>query len=258
MGNNILAEKKDGIGWMRINRPEKLNALNLDTLKEAAQTLEDFRHDPDVRALIITGVGEKSFIAGMDIHEFASKTPLEQRELMRTTRIYQTVAKYPKPVIAMINGYCLGGGLELAMACDIRIASEKAKFGQPEIKIGIIPGGGGTQRLPRLVGEGQAMRLILSGEFIDAPEAHRIGLVELVFPADQLEAKTLELARKIAEKSPAILALAKESVKAAARYPLEEGLEYEASLFALCFSTKDKEEGVRAFLEKREPSWQGQ
>ncbi len=164
---------------------------------------------------------------------------------------------FPKPLIAMINGFCLGGGCELAMACDIRVASEKARFGQPEINLGIIPGAGGTQRLPRLVGESKAMQMILTGDLIDAPEALRIGLVSEVFPAAELAAKTLELANKIARKSPVALQMAKTAVKAAARTGLREGLDQEIDLFALCFASEDKEEGVRAFLEKRQPEFKG-
>ena len=165
--------------------------------------------------------------------------------------------RFTKPVIAMINGYCLGGGCELALACDIRIASDRAQIGQPEINIGILPGGGGSQRLPRVVGLGKAMQLILTGDRIPAAEAHRIGLVDEVFPHDQLEAKTLEIASRIAEKSPVAVRLAKQAVKASARMGLDEGLRYEQAVFSLIFTTRDKEEGVRAFLEKRPPKWTG-
>jgi enoyl-CoA hydratase len=171
--------------------------------------------------------------------------------------LFNAIDTFPKPVIAMINGYCLGGGCELALACDIRVASETASFGQPEINLGIIPGGGGTQRLTRLVGEGKAMELILSGEIINAQEAFRIGLVNQVVPADQLETKTMEIARRIAEKSPIALRLAKEAVKLASRSNLDEGLRREVDLFALCFSSEDKDEGVKAFLEKRKPEFKG-
>ncbi len=164
---------------------------------------------------------------------------------------------FPKPVIAMVNGYCLGGGCELALACDMRIASETASFGQPEINLGIIPGGGGTQRLTRLIGEGKAMELILTGDIIDAQTAFTLGLVNLVVPATDLEAKTMEIARRISEKSPIALRMAKEGVKTAARSNLDEGLRREVDLFALCFSSEDKDEGVRAFLEKRKPEFKG-
>jgi enoyl-CoA hydratase len=171
--------------------------------------------------------------------------------------LFTAIDTFPKPVIAMINGYCLGGGCELALACDIRIASETAAFGQPEINLGIIPGGGGTQRLPRLVGEGKAMELILTGEIIDARTAFSIGLVNHVVPPDQLEAKTMEIANRIADKGPVALQLAKEAVKLASRSSLDEGLRREVDLFALCFSTEDKNEGVSAFLEKRKAEFKG-
>src|SRR5438128_8554929 len=171
--------------------------------------------------------------------------------------LFNAIDGFPKPIIAMVNGYCLGGGCEVALACDLRIAGDKASFGQPEINLGIIPGGGGTQRLTRLVGEGKAMELILSGEIIDAKTAYAIGLVNHVFPADQLLAKTIEIANRIAEKSPVALSLAKEAVKLASRSNLDEGLRREVDLFALCFSSEDKDEGVKAFLEKRKPQFKG-
>jgi enoyl-CoA hydratase len=171
--------------------------------------------------------------------------------------LFTAIDTFPKPVIAMINGFCLGGGCELALACDIRIASENAQFGQPEINLGIIPGGGGTQRLTRLVGEGKAMEMILTGQFIDAKTAHAIGLVNHVVPADQLETKTMEIAQHISRKSPIALQLAKEAVKIASRSNLDEGLRREVDLFALCFSTEDKDEGVSAFLERRDPVFKG-
>jgi enoyl-CoA hydratase len=207
--------------------------------------------------VVITGAGEKAFIAGADIGEFAGRTPFDQRWAMRSPRIFDVMATFPKPVIAMINGYCLGGGCELAMSCDFRIASDRASFGQPEINLGLIPGGGGTQRMPRLVGTGQALRLILSGDRIGAAEAREIGLVELVVPHEELRARTLELAGRIAAKSPLTLKVAKEAVRAAERLPIEDGLTWERDLFCLCFSSADKEEGVRAFLEKRPASWTG-
>jgi enoyl-CoA hydratase len=177
--------------------------------------------------------------------------------VMTGRSLFTAIDTFPKPVIAMINGYCLGGGCELALACDLRIASERASFGQPEINLGIIPGGGGTQRLTHLVGEGKAMELILTGEIINAQAAYSYGLVNLVVPAEELEAKTLEIANRIAEKSPIALRMAKEAVKTASRAPLDEGLRREIDLFALCFSSEDKDEGVKAFLEKRKPEFKG-
>jgi len=176
---------------------------------------------------------------------------------MLSRSLFTAVDTFPKPIIAMVNGYCLGGGCELALACDIRTASETASFGQPEINLGIIPGGGGTQRLTRLVGEGKAMEMILTGEIIDARTAYTIGLVNHVFPPDQLESKTMEIANRIADKGPIALRLAKEAVKLASRSNLDEGLRREVDLFALCFATEDKNEGVAAFLEKRKPEFKG-
>src|SRR5216110_295897 len=180
-----------------------------------------------------------------------------QHDAMKGLRIFDAVEEFPKPVIAMINGFCLGGGLETALACDIRVASDTAKLGQPEINLGIIPGGGGTQRLTGLVGEGKAMEMILTGEIIDAKTAFTIGLVHHVVPPDQLEAKTMEVANRIADKGPIALRLAKEAVKLASRSNLDEGLKREIDLFALCFATADKDEGVNAFLEKRKPEFKG-
>jgi len=257
MFENILLERRNRVALLTINRPDKLNALNIKTRQELADALDELRNDQKIRAVIITGAGEKSFVAGADINEFAGRTAVEQRSVMKARSIFTAAEDFPKPLIAMINGFCLGGGCELALSCDIRIASEKARFGQPEINLGIIPGGGGTQRLTRLIGEGKAMQMILTGEIIDAQEALRLGLVNEVHPPAELEAKTLELAAKIAEKSPVALAMAKTAVKAAARTTLREGLDQEIDLFALSFSSEDKEEGVRAFLEKRKPDFKG-
>jgi enoyl-CoA hydratase len=245
------------VATITINRPEKRNALNIQTRQEGAQALDDLREDESVRVVVITGAGDKAFIAGADIGEFANRTAITQREVMLGRSLFTAFDTFTKPVIAMINGYCLGGGCELAMACDLRIASDKASFGQPEINLGIIPGGGGTQRLTRLVGEGKAMELILTGDIIDAQTAYRIGLVNMVVPAADLEAKTMEIANRIAEKSPVALRLAKEAVRVASRSHLDEGLRREVDLFALCFSSEDKDEGVSAFLEKRKPQFKG-
>ncbi|NDD62580.1 MAG: crotonase [Acidobacteria bacterium] len=257
MAENVLIERLDRIAIVTINRPDKLNALNIQTRLELSDALDELREDDQIRVVVITGSGEKAFVAGADISEFEGRTAVQQRAVMRSRNIFTSAEDFPKPLIAMINGFCLGGGNELAMSCDLRIASEKARFGQPEINLGIIPGGGGTQRLARLVGEGRAMQLILSGEMIDAAEAWRIGLVNEVHPADQLRAKTVELAERIAAKSPVALALAKTAVKAAARTNLREGLDLEIDLFSLCFSSEDMAEGVRAFLEKRRPDFKG-
>ena len=253
----ILVERRNRVAVITINRPEKRNALNIQTRTEGAAVLDELRTDDSVRVVIITGAGDKAFIAGADIGEFADRTTLTQREVMLERSLFNAIDSFPKPVIAMVNGYCLGGGCELALACDLRVASERASFGQPEINLGIIPGGGGTQRLTRLVGEGKAMEMILTGEIIDAHSAFSIGLVNQVVPPDQLETKTMEIANRIAEKSPIALRLAKEAIKLASRSNLDEGLRREVDLFALCFSSEDKNEGVKAFLEKRKPVFKG-
>lgn len=254
---SILIERRDRVAIITINRPEKRNALNIQTRAEGAAALDELSQDDSVRVVIFTGAGDKAFVAGADIAEFAGRTALAQRTIMLDRGLFNAVDTFPKPVIAMVNGYCLGGGCELALACDIRIASETASFGQPEINLGIIPGGGGTQRLTRLVGEGKAMEMILTGEIINAQEAFRLGLANHVVPADQLQTKTMEVANRIAEKSPVALRLAKEAVKAASRSNLDEGLRREVDLFALCFSSEDKDEGVSAFLEKRKADFKG-
>jgi len=253
----LLLERAGRVAIITINRPDKRNALNIKTREEGAAVLEELRSDDAVGVVVFTGAGDKAFVAGADIAEFSGRTAITQREVMMGRSLFTAIDTFPKPVIAMINGYCLGGGCELALACDIRIASESASFGQPEINLGIIPGGGGTQRLTRLVGEGKAMELILTGEIIDAKIAFAIGLVNQVVPADQLQVKTMEIANRIADKSPIALRLAKEAVKLASRSNLDEGLRREVDLFALCFSSDDKDEGVSAFLEKRKPVFKG-
>jgi len=253
----LLLERRGRVAVITINRPDKLNALNIKTRQEGAAAFDELREDESCRVVVVTGAGEKAFVAGADIAEFEGRTPVTQRDVMTSRSLFTAVDTFTKPVIAMVNGYCLGGGCELALSCDLRIASETARFGQPEINLGIIPGGGGTQRLTRLVGEGKAMELILTGDMIDAHTACRIGLVNMVVPAADLEAKTMEIAGRIAEKSPIALRMAKEAVKLASRSNLDEGLRREVDLFALCFSSEDKDEGVRAFLEKRKPEFKG-
>ena len=257
MGDTVLKHQEGRVAILTINRPDKLNALNEAVRDEMLAALDDIEKDESVGVVVITGAGEKSFIAGADIAEFEGRSPFDQRQAMRSPRIFDVMAAFPKPVIAMINGFCLGGGCELAISCDLRIASDAARFGQPEINLGLIPGGGGTQRLPRLVGLGNALRMILSGDMVSAEEAREIGLVELVVPADELREKTLELAAKIASKSPLTLKVAKEAVRASQRLAVEEGILYERDLFCLCFSSADKEEGVAAFLAKRQAEWKG-
>ena len=211
----------------------------------------------DVRVVIVTGAGEKSFIAGADIGEFEGRAPIDQFRVMKSFGVVDVVDAFPKPVIAAINGFCLGGGCELALGCDIRIASEKAKLGQPEVNLGLLPGAGGSQRLPRLVGLGAAYKMLFSGEMIRADEALRIGLVDEIVPPDALMDRVQELAATIASKSPVALQLIKEAVRASVRMPLDEGLRLETTLFGLAFSSEDKVEGVQAFLEKRAAKFTG-
>ena len=258
MSDVLLVEKLEGrVGLLTVNRPDKMNALNRELREALFETLDALRHDDEVRVIVITGAGNRAFIAGADIGEFKDAGAVEQYRSMQESNIYSLMEEFPKPIIAMINGYCLGGGCELSMACDIRIASDRAKLGQPEVNLGIIPGGGGTQRLPRLVGEGRAALLIMSGTLIGAAEAFHIGLVDKTFPAEELREETLEIARGIAAKSPIALQAAKETILAARRMPLDEGLHFERAWFSLLFSTEDKEEGISAFLEKREPEFKG-
>ncbi len=258
MSDVLLVEKLDGrVALVTFNRPDKMNALNLEVRRALFAALAELREDDEVRVVVLTGAGEKAFIAGADIGEFEGMAPVAQYRAMQRGNIFSAMEEFPKPIIAMINGYCLGGGCELSMACDIRVASSRAKLGQPEINLGLIPGGGGTQRLPRLVGEGQAMRLIMTGELISAAEAERIGLVEKVFEPENLRDATLEMARTIASRSPIALQAAKESILAARRMPMDEGLKFERAWFGLLFSTEDMSEGVDAFLNKRQAEFKG-
>ncbi|HSJ10881.1 MAG TPA: enoyl-CoA hydratase-related protein [Longimicrobiales bacterium] len=253
----LLLDVSDRIATLTINRPDKRNALNAVVRREIVEALDQLRPDDAVRVVIITGAGEKAFVAGADIGEFAERTPLEQREAMQGRRVFDEVAAFPKPTIAMINGFALGGGCELALACDMRVAAPTARFGQPEIRLGLIPGGGGTQRLPRLIGAGRALRLILTGDLIDAAEAHRIGLVDVLADEGALHARTLEIARAMAAHSPVALRLAKSAVAAALEAPLSAGLAHERELFITAFGSDDRNEGVTAFLEKRTPEFTG-
>ena len=262
MGENVKrstlrVEREEAVATVTVDRPEKRNALNAAVRKELLEVLDELREDEGVRVVVFTGAGDKAFVAGADIQEFAERTALEQRAAMTGRRVFDEIADFPKPTIAMINGYALGGGCELALACDVRIAADTARLGQPEINLGIIPGGGGTQRLPRLVGQGQAMRLVLTGDLIEAAEAREIGLVDLVFPAAELRERTREVALRIGAKSPVALRMAKAAVRAAAEMPLAAGLDYETELFITCFASEDKGEGVAAFLEKRSPTFHG-
>jgi len=253
----VLIQVAGRVATLTINRPEKRNALDAATRTAIVAALDQLERDQAVRAVIVTGAGDKAFIAGADIAEFEGRAPVDQYRVMSEWSVYQAADRFPKPIIAAVNGFCLGGGCEFAMACDIRIAADSARFGQPEINLGIIPGGGGTQRLPRLVGLGNAFKLLYTGDVIDATEALRLGLVDEVVPAAELMARARALADKIATKSPVALSLMKEAVRASVRSPLEEGLRQEITLFGLAFSSEDKREGVAAFLAKRTPEFTG-
>jgi enoyl-CoA hydratase len=253
----LLLCVEDKIATITVNRPDKRNALSATVRRELLEALDALREDDEARVVVITGAGDKAFIAGADIAEFAERTPVQQRAVMNERRIFDAVAEFPKPVIAMINGFALGGGCELALACDIRVAARSAKLGQPEIKLGIIPGGGGTQRLPRLIGVGNSMRLILTGEVINAEEAARLGLIDLIVEDADLLTRTMEIAKAMAAHSPLTLRLAKSAVRASEEMPLAAGLAFERELFITAFGSNDKREGVAAFLEKRAPQFTG-
>ncbi|AGB36610.1 enoyl-CoA hydratase/isomerase family protein [Natronococcus occultus] len=254
-----VGERADRVATVAIERPDARNALNGQVRTELKAAVAAADADDEVRVLVLTGGdGSGAFVAGADVTEFADRGVVEQREASERPRVYETVDDASIPVIARVNGHALGGGCELAQACDVRIAQAGAKLGQPEINLGIMPGGGGTQRLTRLVGEGQAMKLVLSGELIDAAEAKEIGLVDEVHDAEALDDRVYELAGKMAAKSPIALEFAKRAIKASSRTGLEEGLDYEAELFVQLFATEDKDEGIEAFLEGRDPEFTGE
>jgi enoyl-CoA hydratase/carnithine racemase len=256
---NVLYETKGPIAYVTLNRPKVLNALNQKTWEDLKTAFEEARDDADVRGVILTGAGDKAFIAGADINEIARITAVEaERSSTFGQKVLNHVENLGKPVIAAVNGFALGGGCETAMACTIRIASENAKFGQPEVKLGVIPGGGGTQRLPRLVGKGRALQLILSGEIIGAQEAYRIGLVNEVVPAAQLIARAEAILKQIFSNAPLAVKYSLEAVNKGLETSQAEGLSLEASLFGLCAGTEDKKEGTSAFLEKRKAQFKGQ
>jgi enoyl-CoA hydratase/carnithine racemase len=255
---NLLYEKKGAIAYVTLNRPKVLNALNQQTWKELRTVFDDARDDPEIRGVILTGAGDKAFIAGADIGELAHVTAVEAEQSSRYGQaVLDLIENLGKPVIAAVNGYALGGGCETAMACTIRVAAERAKFGQPEVTLGLIPGGGGTQRLPRLVGRGRALQLILSGGMIDAQEAHRIGLVNEVVPAGALLARAEAILKQIFANAPIAVNFSLEAVNRGLETNQAEGLSLEASLFGLCAGTGDKAEGTSAFLAKRAPQFHG-
>ncbi len=255
---NIKFEKRDQIAYVTVNRPDKLNALNMATMEELRSAFHTIKGADDIRVVIFTGAGEKAFIAGADINELAKHNPVEAKEYThRGQSVLNLIENCGKPVIACINGFALGGGCEIAMACTMRLASENAKLGQPEVKLGIIPGYGGTQRLPRLVGKGLAMQLVLAGEQITAQEALRIGLVNEVVPQGELISRAEAIAKKIIANAPLAVQYAMEAVNKGMEMTLAEGLFLEATLFGVCCATEDKKEGTTAFLEKRAAQFKG-
>jgi enoyl-CoA hydratase len=256
--SNILLEREDLIATVSVHRPQALNALNHETLLELQLVLEELSKDETVRAVIVTGTGERAFVAGADIKELMildAQTAKETSQLGQ--EVFNSIENFPKPVIAAVNGFCLGGGCELALACHIRIASENAKLGQPEVKLGLIPGYGGTQRLPRLVGKGLALEMILSGEMISASDAKEIGLVNRVVEADELMSTCRKLAEKIISNGPVALEYSLKAVICGLEMPVAGGLAMESALFGLCSSTEDMKEGTGAFVEKRKPEFKG-
>jgi len=253
----LIEKREDHVAVITLNRPDKLNALNGEVRRILRETFDALESDDDVRAVVIHGTGDKAFVAGADITEFASRTADEQRAVYDERRIYETVADFPKPVIAAIHGFCIGGGSELALACDVRVADRTARISQAEIRIGLIPGGGGTQRLARLVGRGWASIISLTGDFVEAEEAYRIGLVDVLVDEGHHVDHAITLAGRMARWSPVSLRLAKDAIRAASEMPLAEGLVYEKERFLDAFASEDGREGVKAFVEKRKPEFKG-
>ena len=256
---NLLLERDGAVALVTINRPKVLNALNARTLDELHRTMLDVKQDAAVRVVVITGAGERAFVAGADITELAQQTPLGGRErALSGQRVFDLIENLGKPVIAAINGFALGGGCELAMACTLRLAADTAKLGQPEINLGLLPGYAATQRMPRLIGKGRALELMLTGRTIDAAEAARIGLVNQVVPASELLATVRTLAAALAQKAPVATAFILDAINRGLEMPFGEGCLHEATLFGLVASTDDMREGTRAFLDKRTPVFKGQ
>src|SRR6202790_194206 len=255
---NLLYEKRDGIAYITLNRPKVLNALNRKTVEELQQAFLDARGNDNVWVIILTGAGEKSFVAGADIGELAQQTPVSGREFsLFGQSVFHMLETMGKPSICVINGFALGGGCELALACSIRIASKTARLGQPEVKLGILPGYGGSQRLTRLCGKGVAHELCLTGEMISAEEAQRIGLVNRIHEPAELLSAAEAMAKKIIEKAPLAVKYCMEAIERGGEMPLQEGLFLEATLFGLCCATEDMREGTKAFLEKRPGQFKG-
>lgn len=253
---NVILDKEERLAILYINRPQAMNALNSETLREIMHAVVEVREDDDIYVLIITGMGDKAFVAGADISYMQDLTAIEGRIFgMLGQDVFRTIEAMEKPVIAAVNGFALGGGCELAMACDLRLASEKAKFGQPEVSLGITPGFGGTQRLARLIGEGRAKELIYSASNINAEEAHRMGLVNHVYPADSLLEEARKLARKIVANAPLAVRLSKAAINRGMQSDIDTAMAIEADLFGMCFSTLDQKEGMQAFLSKRKPAF---
>jgi len=253
----IICEKKQGLGWIRMNRPEKLNALNADVFNEIEKILMDFEEDDKIKVILISG-NEKAFGAGADIDPMANADIVTAFKLTdQSHAVFKRLSGIAKPTIAAISGYALGGGLELALCCDFRMAAENAVFGLPEINLGLIPGGGGTQRLPRLIGEGRAMEMILLGKNIDARQADKWGLVNKVVPIENIDVECAKLARKLIEKSSIALRAAKSAIRAGGNVGIEDGLKIEQDAFCMLFGTADQKEGIASFLEKRKPVFSG-
>ena len=254
---NVLIEKSGKIGIITVNRPQQMNSMNSLTRSELADAFNLLENDKNIAVILLTGSEGKAFIAGADIKEFLNQTIENEKQLEEDWIVTTIISNLKKPVIAVIDGFCLGGGLELAMSCDLRIASDRSKLGQPEINIGIIPGAGGTQRLTRLIGEGRAMEMILTGRMITAEEAFNYGIINFVYDPDDLMDEAMEIANTIGEKSKYAVERAKKSIKAVSEMNLKDGLKLERKMFIECLNSEDGKEGITAFIEKRKPNFKG-